>query len=143
MDSGSVMYELARWDASIATFMLVQNCLGMQVIDKCGTEEQKKRILPDAIQFKKILSFAMTEPAQGSDGKGLMTTAKKSPDGKGWVINGQKRWISFAGIADYIMVMARNADEGNKLQGFLVEKGTKGLKTEKIENKYALRMLLK
>lgn len=141
MEGAAVVYEMARVDASIGTFVLVHNSIGMAVVDMLGSEEQRARILPDGIQFKKILSFGLTEPDYGSDATSLKTSAKKV-DG-GYVINGKKRWIGNATFADYIIVWARNEDEGGKIQGFLVEKGSKGLTTTKIENKYALRMVQK
>lgn len=141
MEGAAVVYELARVDASIGTFVLVHNSIGMAVVDMLGSEEQRAKILPDGIQFKKILSFGLTEPDYGSDATSLKTSAKKV-DG-GYVINGKKRWIGNATFADYIIVWARNEDEGGKIQGFLVEKGSKGLITTKIENKYALRMVQK
>ena len=67
MDTGAIFYELARWDASIATFMIVQNSLGLTVVDKLGSEEQKKRLLPDLIMLKKYICFGLTEPNNGSD----------------------------------------------------------------------------
>ena len=85
------------------------------------------------------MSFGLTEPAYGSDATSLKTTAKKVEGG--FVINGSKRWIGNATFADYIIVWAKNVDEGNKIQGFVVEKGSKGLSTKKIENKFALRMV--
>lgn len=65
------MYELGRWDLSIATFYIVQCCLGISVIEKLGSEEQKQKLMPDLIQLKKLISFGLTEPANGSDATGL------------------------------------------------------------------------
>lgn len=86
------------------------------------------------------MSFALTEPLYGSDATSLKTTAKKVPGG-GYVLNGEKRWIGNATFAHYILVWARNEDEGGKIQGFIVEKDSKGLGLKKIENKYALRIV--
>ena len=93
--------------------------------------------MPDAIALDKICSFGLTEPDNGSDASGLKTTATKV-DG-GYLINGQKRWIGNATFADYIICWARNTSDNNNVQAFVVTKGSKGLKTSKIENKYALR----
>jgi alkylation response protein AidB-like acyl-CoA dehydrogenase len=141
VESGAMFYEFARWDVSLATFMIVHNSLGLSVIDRCGGPEQKARILPDAIALRKILCFGLTEPTHGSDATSLLSTAKKT-DG-GFLITGKKRWIGNATFADYIIIWARNVDEGNKIQGFIVEKGSKGLKTSKIENKYSIRSVQK
>ena len=113
----------------------------MGVVDLLGSEEQRARILPDAIALKKIMSFGLTEPDYGSDASGLKTSAKKVPGG--YLITGEKRWIGNGTFADYIIIWARNLEEGNKIQAFVVEKGAKGLKTTKIENKYALRIVQK
>ena len=139
MDVAAICYELAKIDASIGTFVLVHNSIGMAVVDMLGNEEQRAKILPDAIALRKVMSFGLTEPDYGSDATSLKTHAKKVPGG--YIINGQKRWIGNATFADYIIIWARNPEEGNKIQGFVVEKGAKGLKTTKIENKFALRMV--
>lgn len=96
-------------------------------------------MLPDAMALKKIVSFGLTEPDFGSDATSLQTNAKKVEGG--YVLNGCKRWIGNATFAHYIIIWARNVDEGNKIQAFVVEKGSKGLTTKKIENKYALRIV--
>lgn len=87
----------------------------------------------------KICSFALTEPDYGSDATSLKTVAKKVEGG--WLLNGKKRWIGNATIADYIITWAVNPLENNNIQAFVVTKGSKGLKTSKIENKYALRIV--
>lgn len=139
MEVGAILFEFAKVDTSLFSFMTVHNSIGLAVIDYLGNEEQRARILPDGIQFKKILSFGLTEPEYGSDATSLKTTAKKVQGG--YVINGSKRWIGNATFADVIIVWARNEDEGGKIQGFLVEKGSKGFSAKKIENKYSLRMV--
>ena len=107
------MYELGRQDLSIFTFFIVHNCLGTAVIDKLGSDEQKNLILPDCIDLKKFICFGLTEPTNGSDATGLLSTAKKV-DG-GYVLNGRKRWIGNAGFSDYIIIWAKNQDENNKI----------------------------
>ena len=139
MEVGAVIFELAKVDSSIYTFLTVHNSIGMAVIDYLGNEEQRARILPDGIALKKILSFGLTEPEYGSDATSLKTTAKRVQGG--YVLNGAKRWIGNATFADIIIVWAKNEDDGNKIQAFLVEKDSKGLSTKKIENKYSLRMV--
>jgi alkylation response protein AidB-like acyl-CoA dehydrogenase len=139
MEVGAIIYEMAKIDASVYTFLTVHNSIGMAVVDYLGSEEQRARILPDGIALKKILSFGLTEPLYGSDATSLTTSAKKVEGG--YIINGEKRWIGNATFADYIIVWARNLDEGEKIQAFLVEKGSKGLTTKKIENKYSLRIV--
>lgn len=98
-------------------------------------------MLKDSINMDKVACFGLTEPTNGSDATGMLTTATKTEGG--WLLNGRKRWIGNATFADYITVWAKNANDGNKVQGFVVEpKKTKsGLKISKIENKYSLRLV--
>lgn len=111
----------------------------MNLVNELGDEEQRKRILTEAVPMKKIMSFGLTEPLNGSDASGLTTFAKKVEGG--YLLNGQKRWIGNATWADYICVWARNSSDGDQVQCFVVTKGSKGLKTSKIENKYSFRMV--
>ena len=87
----------------------------------------------------KFICFGLTEPDYGSDASSLKTTATKTEGG--YLINGCKRWIGNATFADYIVVWAKNANDGNRIQAFIVTRGSPGLKTSKIENKYSLRMV--
>jgi alkylation response protein AidB-like acyl-CoA dehydrogenase len=113
MEMCAMLYELARVDGSIGTFFVAHNNLGMLVIDHLGSEEQKKRMLPEAIAFKKILSFGLTEADNGSDATGLRTEAKKVENG--YIINGSKSWIGNATFADYNIVWAKNIFDNNKI----------------------------
>jgi len=87
----------------------------------------------------KIVCFGLTEPNNGSDASGLKTHAKKVEGG--YLINGEKRWIGNATFADYICCWAKNPDEGNNIQCFVIAKGSPGLECTKIENKYSLCMV--
>jgi alkylation response protein AidB-like acyl-CoA dehydrogenase len=73
MEVGAVLYEMAKVDCSVSSFMTIHNSIGMAVIDYLGNEEQRARILPDCISFKKILAFGLTEPEFGSDASSLKT----------------------------------------------------------------------
>jgi alkylation response protein AidB-like acyl-CoA dehydrogenase len=142
LEGNALFFEIAKQDICLQGFIGVHWGLGTEVIEFCGNEEQKNRMLSDCIKFNKISAFALSEPKFGSDATSLETFAVKATDGRdGWILNGQKRWIGHATIADYIVVWAKNKEEGNKIQGFVVEKGSEGLKTEKIKGKYSLRML--
>ena len=99
----------------------------MAVVDELADDSQRARLLPKMIKFKKTISFGLTEPTNGSDASNLVTTATKV-DG-GYLVSGQKRWIGNATFADYIIIWARNLQDGNRVQGFLVERGSKGLRT--------------
>jgi glutaryl-CoA dehydrogenase len=137
--SSFLTMELARVDASFATFFGVHSGLAMGSIVYCGSEEQKQRWLPDMFRLEKIGAFALTEPHGGSDvALGLETTARR--DGDEWVLNGAKRWIGNGTFADYIVVWARDVDD-NQVKGFVVEKGTPGFTATKMEGKLALRIV--
>ncbi|HMH37196.1 MAG TPA: acyl-CoA dehydrogenase family protein, partial [Streptosporangiaceae bacterium] len=136
---GMVAMELARTDPSIATFAGVHGGLSMGSIYLCGSDEQKQRYLPDMAGFDKIGAFGLTEPDVGSGAsRGLMTTARQ--DGDSWILNGQKKWIGNATFADYIIIWARDTEDG-QVKGFVVEKGTPGFETSKQQDKIALRVV--
>lgn len=136
---GIIAMEMARVDASIATFFGVQSGLVMGSIYLCGSEEQKAYWLPLLQQFKAIGAFGLTEPEVGSGAAGgLTTTAKRNGDK--WILNGQKKWIGNATFADVIIIWARDVDD-NQVKGFLVKKDTPGFSVEKIKGKMALRIV--
>ncbi|HWG64715.1 MAG TPA: acyl-CoA dehydrogenase family protein [Streptosporangiaceae bacterium] len=136
---GMIAMELARADASISTFMGVHSGLAMGSIYLCGSEEQKQRWLPEMARLEKIGAFALTEPDVGSGAAGGLTTTARR-DGADWVLDGQKKWIGNGTFADYIVVWARDADDG-QVKGFVVENGTPGLAATKMRDKIALRVV--
>ena len=113
LEAGAIIFEMAKKDASISTFVLVHNAIGTRVIDCLGDEEQRKRLLTPSVNMDKLVCFGLTEPNNGSDATGLKTTAKKVEGG--YILTGQKRWIGNGTIADYIVVWARNPAEGNNI----------------------------
>ncbi|RFM28159.1 acyl-CoA dehydrogenase family protein [Deminuibacter soli] len=136
---GILAMEMARVDASFATFFGVQSGLAMGSIYMLGSDEQKQEWLPDMQQLKLIGAFGLTEPEVGSGAAGgLTTTAKRNGDS--WVLNGQKKWIGNATFADVIIIWARDVDDNN-VKGFLVRKNTPGLQVDKMEDKMALRIV--
>jgi glutaryl-CoA dehydrogenase len=136
---GMIAMELARVDPSMSTFMGVHSGLAMGSIYLCGSEEQKQRWLPEMARLEKIGAFGLTEPDVGSGVAGGLTTTTVRRDGE-WVINGQKKWIGNATFADYIIIWARDLEDG-QVKGFVVEKGTPGLSTTKMRDKIALRVV--
>ena len=138
--AGFIAMEIARVDSSFATFFGVHSGLAMGSIFLCGSEEQKKKWLPPMARLEKIGSFALTEPLVGSGASGgLLTTARR--DGDTWILNGQKKWIGNATWGDVTIIWARDVAD-NQVKGFIVEnKTTPGFKTEKIQNKMALRVV--
>ncbi|WP_179344535.1 acyl-CoA dehydrogenase family protein [Winogradskyella ursingii] len=134
---GIIAEEIARVDVSISTFFGVHSGLAMGSIYLCGSEDQKQEWLPKMQRMEAIGAFGLTEPNVGSAvAGGMETTCVKVGDE--WVLNGQKKWIGNATFADVIIIWAREV-ESNQAKGFLVRKGNSGFKTEKIENKMALR----
>ncbi|MEU5533514.1 acyl-CoA dehydrogenase family protein [Streptomyces sp. NPDC020362] len=137
--SGFLALELAHFDASLATFFGVHTGLAMGTVLTCGSDEQKRRWLPEMTRLEKIGAFGLTEPHGGSDvAGGLLTTARR--DGDGWILDGAKRWIGNATFADLVVIWARDAESQHVL-GFVVEKDTPGFTATKIENKMALRIV--
>jgi alkylation response protein AidB-like acyl-CoA dehydrogenase len=138
--TGFVMMEMARVDASFATFFGVHNGLAIGSIYLGGSEEQRKKWLPPMARLEKIGAFGLTEPLVGSGtGGGLTTTAKR--EGDIWVLNGQKKWIGNSTWCDLTVIWARDLAD-NQVKGFIVEnKTTPGFTVEKIQNKIALRVV--
>jgi alkylation response protein AidB-like acyl-CoA dehydrogenase len=137
---GLVAMEMARFDASIATFFGVHSGLAMGSIALVGSEAQKQKWLPPMARMEKIGCFGLTEPLVGSGtGGGLTTTAKR--EGDTWVLNGQKRWIGNAPWCDISIIWARDLAD-NQVKGFIVEnKTTPGFSVEKMLNKIALKVV--
>lgn len=136
---GLVALEMARVDASMATFFGVHSGLAMGSIYLCGGEAQKQQWLPPMRRFEKIGAFGLTEPDVGSGtAGGLTTTARR--EGDTWVLNGQKKWIGNATFSDVTVIWARD-EADNQVKGFLVEKGTPGFAAEKMQDKMALRVV--
>ena len=134
VEYGLAMAELEAGDSGIRTFVSVQGSLAMSAIAKHGTEAQKQRWLPGMAAGKIIGCFGLTEPDAGSDPGGMATTARR--DGDGWVIDGSKRWIGLASIADVAVVWAR-AEDG--VRGFLVPTDTPGFTAVPIPAKLSMR----
>jgi glutaryl-CoA dehydrogenase len=137
--AGIVARELARADGSINTFFGVHSGLAMGTIDLLGSEEQKARWLPPMARLEEIGAFGLTEPEHGSDSVSLETTARRERDE--YVLNGAKRWIGNASLADVTVIWAR--DEHGDVGGYLVPKGTAGFDPSRvIEGKIGKRAVL-
>jgi glutaryl-CoA dehydrogenase len=136
---GLLMVELARIDPSISIFLGGHDGLAMGSIALCGSEEQRQRWLPPMARMEQIGAFALTEPGVGSDAaRGLATTARRAGDT--WVLNGQKKWIGNATWCDLVVVWARDEADG-QVKGFVLDRDTPGLVTEKMRDKIALRVM--
>jgi len=132
---GLIAREVERIDSGYRSVMSVQSSLVMHPIHAYGSEEQRQKYLPKLAAGEWIGCFGLTEPDAGSDPGGMKTRAKKT-DG-GWVLNGNKTWISNAPIADVLIVWAK--DDDDRILGFILERGMEGLETPKIEGKFSLR----
>ncbi|MFN6117139.1 MAG: acyl-CoA dehydrogenase family protein, partial [Flavobacteriales bacterium] len=102
---GLIMQEIERCDSGLRSLCSVQGSLAMYPIWKYGSEEQKKKWLPDMVQGKKIGCFGLTEPDFGSNPSGMVTTFKDMGDH--YLLNGAKMWISNAPFADLAIVWAK------------------------------------
>ncbi|MBX9823377.1 MAG: acyl-CoA dehydrogenase [Xanthobacteraceae bacterium] len=131
---GLIAREMERVDSGYRSTLSVQSSLVMHPIYAYGTEAQKKKYLPKLATAELIGCFGLTEPDFGSDPGSMVTRAEKVPGG--FKLNGAKMWISNAPIADLAVVWAKL--EG-KIRGFIVERGTKGFSTPKVEGKLSLR----
>jgi len=132
---GLVCQELERGDSGFRSFVSVQSSLAMYPIFTWGSEEQKQTWLPAMARGEKIGCFGLTEPDFGSNPGGMRATAKRQPGG-GYVLSGEKRWITNGSIADVSVVWAKLDGE---IRGFLVPRGAKGFSTRDIHGKFSLR----
>jgi glutaryl-CoA dehydrogenase len=136
---GFRIFELARTDASLATWYTSQAGLFRTAIRVGASAEQHAEWMPRIIDFSLKGVFSLTEPEHGSDiAGGLSTTARR--DGDGWILDGAKRWIGGASTADVLAVFARDVSDG-QVKAFLVDRQATGVTLEKIHGKTSLRMM--
>lgn len=130
--------ELSRGDLSVATSYAASG-LGLIPILVAGSEEQKKKFLPQLASGSKLAAFGLTEAEAGSDAGSIRTTAKK--DGDSYILNGTKQWITNGGEADiYVIFAMTNPGKGVRgASAIIVEKGTDGFEFGKKEDKLGIR----
>ena len=131
---GLVAREVERVDSGYRSAMSVQSSLVMHPIYAYGSEEQREKYLPKLATGEWVGCFGLTEPDHGSDPGSMITRAEKTADG--YLLNGAKMWITNSPIADLAVVWAKLDGE---IRGFIVERGTPGFETPKIEGKFSLR----
>jgi glutaryl-CoA dehydrogenase len=131
---GLIAREVERVDSGYRSAMSVQSSLVMHPILAYGTPAQRRKYLPKLARGEIVGCFGLTEPDHGSDPGSMVTRAEKAPGG--FTLNGAKTWISNSPIADIAVVWAKL---DNVIRGFIVERGTKGFATPKIEGKLSLR----
>ncbi|WP_261375249.1 acyl-CoA dehydrogenase family protein [Arthrobacter sp. KBS0702] len=135
VEYGLAAMELEAGDSGLRTFVSVQGSLAMSAIHKWGSEEQKNEHLPAMARGEKIGCFGLTEPTAGSDPSSMATFAE--PDGRGgWIINGAKRWIGLASVAQIAVIWA-NTSQG--VRGFIVPTDTPGFTATPIGSKLSMR----
>ncbi|HEX2059915.1 MAG TPA: acyl-CoA dehydrogenase family protein, partial [Thermoanaerobaculia bacterium] len=124
---------VATWCASSVAWLSAHQSIGVpQPLKLFGTEEQKKKYLPRLAKGA-ISAFALTEPGVGSDPAKMQTTATPTPDGKGWILNGEKLWCTNGLKAELIVVMAQtppkvvNGKEKKQISAFILETDTPGV----------------
>jgi glutaryl-CoA dehydrogenase len=132
---GLTCLELEAGDSGLRSFCSVQGSLAMFAVHRWGSEQQKERWLPGMAAGEAIGCFGLTEPDAGSDPSAMRTRATRQGDG--WVLNGSKMWITNGSIADVAVVWARTEDD--KVNGFLVERGTPGFSAPQTHGKLSLR----
>ncbi|MBK9975146.1 MAG: acyl-CoA dehydrogenase family protein [Planctomycetes bacterium] len=136
---GLINQELERGDSGVRSFASVQSALVMYPIYAYGSDEQKKKWLPELASARAIGCFGLTEPDFGSNPSGMITRAVK--DGKEWVLNGAKMWITNGNMSDVAVVWAKTggSDDPKSIRGFLVEKGMPGYDVREQKRKASLR----
>jgi glutaryl-CoA dehydrogenase len=134
VEYGLAAMELEAGDSGLRTFVSVQGSLAMSAIYKFGSDEHKQTWLPGLAAGELIGCFGLTEPTAGSDPASMVTRAVR--DGGDWVLNGAKRWIGLASIADVAVIWAKT-DEG--IQGFVVPTQAPGFTAIPIEPKLGMR----
>ncbi len=131
---GLTCQELGRCDSGLRALVSVQNSLVMFPIYAFGSEEQKKRWLPQMARGEAIGCFGLSEPDFGSNPSAMVTRAEKNKEG--YVLNGTKMWITNGSIANVALVWAKMEGE---IRGFLVEAGTSGFQSTLIQRKFSYR----
>jgi acyl-CoA dehydrogenase len=128
--------EIAKACASSALILMIQE-LGTLPLQLFGSDEQKERFLPRCASGEWSPAFALSEPEAGSDPAALRTSAVR--DGDEWVINGQKNWITNAGVADFYVVFAKTDRESNRSSAFVVEADREGFDPGQLEHKLGIK----
>ena len=137
VEYGLVMQEMERGDSGVRSFASVQSALVMYPIHTFGSDEQKNKWLPALQKGEAIGCFGLTEPDAGSNPAAMRTRAHR--DGDGYVLNGEKMWITSGSIAQVAVIWAKNEEEDGKVRGFLVETDRPGFRATDVHGKWSLR----
>jgi alkylation response protein AidB-like acyl-CoA dehydrogenase len=135
--SGTLAAEATAHDGSFAVSMLAHTGIGTLPVVYFGTEEQKKKYLPRFVTGEWISSYSLSESSSASDAMNAKARAVLSPDGKSWVINGEKMWLSNAGFADVYITFAKV--DGEHFSAFIIDKGSPGVSLGAEERKTGIK----
>jgi len=143
---GRITEIVGQNDLGLGIFIGAHQSIGFKGILLVGTPEQKEQYLPALATGEQFAAFALTEPSAGSDANSVKTNAKLSPDGKNWILNGSKIWISNGGIAEIFTVFAKTpvVDEKTgttteKVTAFIVERSFGGVTNGPPEDKMGIK----
>jgi alkylation response protein AidB-like acyl-CoA dehydrogenase len=125
MAYGLLVAAIEKGDCSASRLLTVHLALVAETILKCGSESQIRKWIPPIARGETICAFGLTEPDHGSDAAGIQTAY--TAHGDEFRINGRKRWITFSGIADLLLILARN---GEAVSAFLIDRGSEGVTIE-------------
>ncbi|XP_038265392.1 complex I assembly factor ACAD9, mitochondrial [Dermochelys coriacea] len=137
--------EIISLDGSVAVTLAAHQAIGLKGILIAGTDEQKAKYLPKLASGEHIAAFCLTEPGSGSDAASIQSRATMSEDGKSFLLNGSKIWISNGGLADIFTVFARtevvdkDGAKKDKISAFIVERAFGGVTNGKPEDKLGIR----
>ncbi len=134
-----VIEEIARWDGSLALTVASHNGLGTSHLLRFGSEELRKKFIPEIAAGKKLAAWGLTEPGSGSDAAGMRSTAVRN--GSGWVLNGSKMFITQGSVGDTFVVLALTEPEKRQkgITAFLLERGMKGFTQRVLHGKLGMR----
>lgn len=139
-----ILEEVSR-DGAITVMLAAHQAIGLKGILIAGNEQQKEKYLPKLATGELVAAFALTEPSSGSDAASIQTKARLSEDGKHWILNGEKIWITNGGFADVMTVFAKTphiSEDGKsteKVTAFIVERKFGGVTSGKPEDKLGIR----
>jgi alkylation response protein AidB-like acyl-CoA dehydrogenase len=134
-----VVEEIARFDGSLALTVASHNGLGTSHLLRFGSEELRRKYIPDIAAGKKLAAWGLTEPGSGSDAAALRTTAVRK--GSSWVLNGSKMFITQGTVGDVFVVLALTSPEKRQkgITAFLLDKGMKGFSQRPLHGKLGMR----
>jgi acyl-CoA dehydrogenase family member 9 len=139
-----IMQDVAAMDSSVAVTLGAHQSIGYKALLLFGSEEQKRKYLPGLASGRLVASYCLTEPGSGSDAASIQTRAKLAPDGRHYLITGNKLWITNGGIASFLTVFAKTeVEEGGerkeKVTCFIVEAPAQGISVGPAEHKLGIR----